>query len=174
MMPGRTWKRVLILALCSTALPTSPRAQTTQLPDATELHAAYCGPVARQDVEDIKGGVDAIDQMQLTDAEKVEMATAVRETLRRSQDNFNRLRSYFVPRLPHLDPDSVFAATAQGMADAAAEREVRNGRCFNACGKHEHKLEQAGETTVRCWQSCYPPGLWERTMACRNLTWLPY
>lgn len=174
MVPGLAWKRLLILALCSAALPSFSRAQTTQLPDATEFHAAYCGPVAKQDVEDIKGGLDAIDQMPLTDAEKVEMATAVRETLRRSQNNLNRLRRYFVPRLPHLDPDSVLAATAQGLADAAAEHDVRNGSCFNACGKPEHELEQAGQSTVRCWQSCYPPGLWERTMACRNLTWLPY
>lgn len=174
MMPGLTWKRVLIVALWSTALPSSPRAQTTQLPDATELRAAYCGSVAKQDVEDIKGGLDAIDQMPLTDAEKVEMATAVRETLRRSQDNFNRLRRYFVPRLPHLDPDSLLAATALGRADVAAEHEVRIGGCFNACGKPGHNSGQVGQTTVRCWQDCYPPGLWERTMACRNLTWLPY
>jgi hypothetical protein len=174
MVPGRTWKRVLILALCSTVLPSSPHAQTTRLPDTTELHAAYCGLVAKQDVEDIKGGLNAIDQMPLTDVEKVEMATAVRETLRRSQDNFNRLRRYFVPRLPHLDPDSVLAATDQGMADAAAEHEVRNGSCFNACGKPEHEFGQTGQTTSRCWQDCYPPGLWKRTMACRNLTWLPY
>jgi len=174
MLPGPAWKRLLILALCCTALPSSPCAQTTRLPDPTDLHAAYCGPVAKQDVDDIKSGLDAIDQMPLTDVEKVEMATAVRETLRRSQDNFNHIRRYFVSRRSHLDPDNLLAATAQGLADVSAEHEVRNGSCFNACGKPGQEIGQVGQTTVQCWQECYPPGLWERTMACRNLTWLPY
>ena len=148
-------RRLFLLSFAMYAVATVAVAQ--RAPSDTELRAAYCLSLVKQEIEYQQRAIAQSEtlaknaqtperrQAQEADAALWQGMQDAAEAIRR------KLEMYLTPRLPALDPGAMLAATQRGAEDW-------------------HKLFAA----TRC-PECgnTDPGLHERRKKCFNPTWLP-
>lgn len=137
------------------------------LPTDADLKSSYCMGVLEQRIAGLSEKNDGI-------------APQLREVLDgyrvQSQNDLDRLRSYVLPRLPHLEALGLVIAKDRGNTDyAAAQRAVR--ACVNSCLPNAKGLTEQ-DSAVKyssCSKSCEgaEPAI-ERTKSCDKITWLPF
>jgi len=165
-------------------------ASADRLPTDTELRAAYCIPIIRQDlnlisrlvrdnetrIAQLGGGLSDRLQGEWADkkraeaaanAERIAMLREANDQLARHKANrettFNRLRLYLVPKLQELEIGKIAAAHARGDADI---RSADNGvACLTACTQRDRPAS--------CVDRCTDRDLQARMDACRSPNWLP-
>ena len=173
------------------AAMSSGNVSADRLPTDTELRAAYCIAIIRQDLSLISrlvqdnearigqlgGGISDILQGEWADKKRAEAAPNAERiaALREANDQlaqhradrettFHRLRLYLLPKLYELEIARIAAAHARGDADV---RSTDNGvACLTAC-------IQRGPPTS-CVDKCTDKDLQARMDACRSPSWLPF
>lgn len=135
-------KAIVLFVVCGPAL-------AEQLPNATDLRAAYCRPIVRRHIEVLRAAARLGPQ-------KIEEAEA----------DARRLDLYLVPRIPHLSALGLVAAQT-GAEEDLARSDAFGRRCEAGCeGK-----DDSFDCFIRCVEK-NPFG--EKFRTCRPVTWLPF
>lgn len=147
----------LFLLGCGTAF-----AQALQLPNETDLRAAYCIPVLQHMIST----TDAINASELGEFKD--------KMLRDRRNDLHRVQSYLVPRITRLDPDGLMLAGNRGKIDAKEADATDLDRCSKEC---DAKVPNSPpyEAMANCLSACYKaiPVL-KRMSVCYDITWLPF
>jgi hypothetical protein len=146
---------VVVAAAASLALP----AAAQQLPNATDLRAAYCAqllsrqvPLQRQFVAIVRDLPDSPQKRKaIADAEEAEARQ-------------NRIIAYLRPRVPHLDVGPLIAARETAASDIEAI-----GRLTEHCKCNDL------EATLSCAQEATAASqIPKQQQQCASLEWLPF
>jgi hypothetical protein len=143
--------------LCTALVAATFSAQAQQLPNQVDLKAAYCIPIAQNEIALLTTPVPD-NSPPLADEYKRMFA----QTLDKKNTNLRRLQLYLVPRVQYLDTLGLEAARKRGEEDAArASRDV--SACISGCQDITciTKCSNESEAAVR-------------TRTCNDLSFLPF
>ena len=139
-----------------------------QLPDQTDLRAAYCIPIVKSWIA-LLPSQDSPIPASATPAERQsteEINQFMAKMRTQELERLRRLQLYVIPRLSYLDTTSMMAAMKSGEEDVARASFLadqcttkcsgQGSACISECGKNS-----SGELTARM-------------KACSNTTWLPF
>lgn len=148
--------RIRVLINAAPALFFGAAAYAQQLPNETDLKAAYCMGVIKKVLGDV-GHVD-IGSLSATP----EMKKNFSEGMNKLNGNLRRLQMYLVPRIPYLDMVGIEAARIRGDED-----ESSGVQSIAICNKNCMDID--------CAQRCIDKNEFApRIRICYDLSFLPY
>jgi hypothetical protein len=171
----RATAQFLTLAICLC----SADAIAQRLPTDTELRAAYCTRIIRNEVNVLR---DMLQRNSLQEARD-----KFQSVLRDREIALNRLNSYFMPLVGHVQELGLYAAIGRANADIEASAQAAS-RWVNCVEQFTAQvpLNVAGiplqlpgicGTVADCESQCgapTPPDLASRFEGCRKPDWLPF
>lgn len=151
--------RTLGAIIVCTGLATPVEAQ--QLPDGTDLRAAYCARLLSRQIESHRALMSLLGNV----PESPELQ-AVRAKNQGVEDRHRRLLAYLEPRLSHLDVQPLIAASKTADADIDA-----NGRLQQEAGCIGKELDAA----VACSRAVLANApATSKQKQCETVDWLPF
>ena len=165
-LAGRTTSKLeeytmkkLLLTLMLALVSTSAMAQ--QLPNQTDLKAAYCIPI-------LKAGVSGIDPNSSHQARNI-----MSELRERAESSLRRVQLYLTPRLSYLDPYAIQAAMKSGEDDLVRVSSEFNSQ-IEPCTQTCMSKAMSDSLTRECITKCTTTETIKRTSSCTDASFLPF
>lgn len=136
-----------------------------ELPSQADLKAAYCIPVLQNTAKVLSVPIEPATP---------EVKAAMQKAVNKAKDDQNRIRSYLLPRLPHLDVTGIELAMKRGDDDIRQDLSIISA-CFTAIKNGSCENSQTIEGAQACYSKCMSqnePG--NRMKSCQDLSWLPF
>jgi hypothetical protein len=148
---------ILLLLACSAQAQRQP-------PSSTEIRSAYCITV-------LTGRAGDAQTLASLPAPR-----ALQERFREAQEGYEqdvrRLRSYLVPRMPHLDGEALLAAADRGEADVNSFLRTQLA-CKSRCDTKPTSGPDASAKNAACLGACSAEDpASDRVKACSPVNWL--
>lgn len=154
------------------------RAQNA-LPNATDLHAAYCIPILKEMATESNEAVARLLMLEKNRPESGAAKAARKKALQGAKEDHSaidaslkKVQLYLLPRMMRLAPMGLLAASTAAKDDM---NRVAKGfkSCSNACVHNTNLYEKCLKVCVRK-KIPNMANLWKKWQECKDPAWLPY
>jgi hypothetical protein len=167
------WRCLFLLCFAQVAV-----AQDS-IPTDAELRSAYCVPVLQWFIRENRSELANFmeEQKNAVTPEYRQILTKKIDELQQDvavyESALNRLQSYLLPRIQHLDPTALMLASNRGNADRQQLSSMID-RCYERCGISLGVPldDKKKECIVACQDTLKDVAA--RLQPCRNPSWLPF